>query len=326
MKDLSADRSKIVVISWRGDVHVPFVAKHLKSEVVVVDASRILEQCELSYLHDGAKTIPIYDGKPLTNVKSVWYRRPYIPERDDIKVPDQFKDYCYTAIRKHAQDLYTLLQDAYWPMEYHTMVKSDTKPRQLEIAASVGFRTPKTLTTSSAQAAAAFITEVGTVVTKSMASTLPVVNDKVYYFYTTKLRAGETHDFSGLHVAPSIFQEAIDAALDLRITVVGEQVFAASIADPGQVDEPAIRDWRRNYTAGAVRCKRYNLPPKLKRQCIALTKALGLTYGAIDLILDTKGDYWFLEINSNGQWAFVEEDTGLPIGKAIAELLERAGR
>lgn len=30
-----------------------------------------------------------------------------------------------------------------------------------------------------------------------------------------------------------------------------------------------------------------------------------------------------LEINPNGQWAFIEEATGQPIGKAIAGFLER---
>jgi hypothetical protein len=41
-------------------------------------------------------------------------------------------------------------------------------------------------------------------------------------------------------------------------------------------------------------------------------------------VLDKKGEIWFLEINPNGQWAFVEEVTGQPMGKALADLLQGA--
>lgn len=57
-------------------------------------------------------------------------------------------------------------------------------------------------------------------------------------------------------------------------------------------------------------------------QCVALVKDLGLEFGAIDFILDKKGVYWFLEINPNGQWGFVEERTNQPIGAAIAARLK----
>jgi hypothetical protein len=33
------------------------------------------------------------------------------------------------------------------------------------------------------------------------------------------------------------------------------------------------------------------------------------------------GDYYFLEVNPAGQWAFVEERTQLPITKAMVDLL-----
>jgi glutathione synthase/RimK-type ligase-like ATP-grasp enzyme len=317
---------KILIFTLTGDVHVPFVTRHLHSETDLIDPFRMLEKCELSFLHDGRTTQVIYDGQPVSGIKSVWYRRPYIPEREDIKVPAAFKDYAYSALRKHSLDLYSLFQDAFWLTDYYTLLKAEAKPRQLEVAAGLGFSVPKTLTTSSPDAATAFTKEVGDVVVKSMANTLPIINNKVYNFYTTKVAKGQKMNLEGLHLAPSIFQEAIDAKLDLRVTVVDDQIFAASILDQGQEDEPAIRDWRRAYTAGTLRCKAYELPTQLQKRCVALTKALNLRYGAIDLILDKKGKYWFLEINPNGQWAFVEDDTGQPIGKAIAELLENAGK
>ncbi|MFE3939908.1 ATP-grasp ribosomal peptide maturase, partial [Streptomyces goshikiensis] len=35
------------------------------------------------------------------------------------------------------------------------------------------------------------------------------------------------------------------------------------------------------------------------------------------------GQWWFLECNSSGQWAWMEPETGLPMVAAMADLLER---
>lgn len=319
----SAD--KILVITLTGDVHIPFVTKHLTSEVVVVDPTRILDKCELSFYHDSRTrtTTPVYDGRPIQNIKSVWYRRPYIPEREGLQVPEAYKNYAYSAVRRQILDLYGMFQNTFWLSDYYTILKAETKPRQLELAAQLGFRMPKTLSTTSSKAAASFLGKMGDVVAKSMATTLPIVDEKVRHFYTTKIPAGEKINLQGLHLGPTIFQEIIDVDEGLRVTVVGDQTFTAAVRDIGHDDRPAIIDRRRAYTAGKIRFNAYDLPKSLQDRCVALTKALGLRFGAIDLLLDKKGRHWFLEISPNGQWAFVEDDTGLPIGKAIADLLER---
>ena len=82
-----------------------------------------------------------------------------------------------------------------------------------------------------------------------------------------------------------------------------------------------VRDWRIGTNEELV-IKAYTLPKTIARKCIFLTKKLGLNFGAIDLVQDKQGKAWFLEINPNGQWAFIEEKTGQPIGRAIAALLE----
>ncbi len=68
-----------------------------------------------------------------------------------------------------------------------------------------------------------------------------------------------------------------------------------------------------------------DLSDETRLRCIEYVKVLGLQYSAIDLALDEDGKYWFLEVNPNGQWAFVELATVLQISKAIAELLSSGG-
>ncbi len=312
----------VLIITLTGDVHVQFVTRHLKRDYVLVDPAVFVDGDELSYVFNGHMLTSIYRGEPLENIASVWYRRPYIPEPEDLEVDTDYKDYAHSSIRRHILNLYGLFQGAYWLSDYYTLLRAEAKPRQLELAAQLGFNVPKTLFTSDSKAAARFIAEHGTVVAKSMASTLPVVDGKVQYFYTTKISSKDHIDLGNLNTGPAIFQKAIDVAQGLRITVVGDQVFTAAVCDQSHRDYPDIIDWRRAYTGGKTRFVAYDLPKKLQDQCVALTKAFDLSFGAIDIMLDTKGDYWFLEINPNGQWAFVEEDTDLPIGKAIARLLE----
>ncbi len=48
---------------------------------------------------------------------------------------------------------------------------------------------------------------------------------------------------------------------------------------------------------------------------------LGLRFGALDFLVTPDGEWYFLEINPNGQWAWIEQETGLPISDAIADAL-----
>ncbi len=48
---------------------------------------------------------------------------------------------------------------------------------------------------------------------------------------------------------------------------------------------------------------------------------LGLVFGTIDLKLADSGERVFLEVNPQGQFLYIEIQTGLPISNALAELL-----
>ena len=50
--------------------------------------------------------------------------------------------------------------------------------------------------------------------------------------------------------------------------------------------------------------------------------AIGLKYGAIDLIETPNGDFVFLEVNPSGQWGWISDLAGLPIPEAVADMLE----
>ena len=86
---------------------------------------------------------------------------------------------------------------------------------------------------------------------------------------------------------------------------------------PVEVESKSNIDWRKTK----ISLKEHDLPESIKEKCFQIVKKLGLRYGCIDMIITPENEYVFLEINPNGQWSFVEERTGMPIGKAIAHLL-----
>jgi hypothetical protein len=83
-----------------------------------------------------------------------------------------------------------------------------------------------------------------------------------------------------------LFQALLFKQYEARLTVVDDELFATRI-DAGS--EAAKMDWRRD-------------PDSLR-------------YSKIELPV-------FLEVNPNGQWAFIEDATGQPITAAIADALE----
>ena len=116
---------------------------------------------------------------------------------------------------------------------------------------------------------------------------------------------------------PSIVQRNIKKEYEIRVTVVNEAVFAAKVDSQSNADTKY--DWRRKK----LKFECYDLPESISSKCISLVKRLNLKFGAIDLIKDKSGQYIFLEINPNGQWAWIEMDTGLLISDAIIKELER---
>src|SRR5262249_39067415 len=120
-----------------------------------------------------------------------------------------------------------------------------------------------------------------------------------------------------VRLTPVIFQRYFPAVYDLRILLVGERVFAAAAAIQQGEYHVDVRMNRNMLYAP------HTLPPDIIQKLLALMHHLHLEYGAIDMRLTPEGDYVFLEINPNGEYLYVEQATGLPISRALAEHLQR---
>ena len=121
-----------------------------------------------------------------------------------------------------------------------------------------------------------------------------------------------------VQICPFILQRYVKKRLEIRVTVVGTDVFAAEIHS--QTSKRTEVDWRR-YNHSITPYLIHALPEHVAQCCLALVDAMGLHFGAIDLILTPDDRYVFLEINPNGQYGWIEYLTGLPITQRLARLL-----
>ena len=325
-------RKRIAVISAKNDAHIPFVQKHLSVPFIIIDPQDIVQGEELSFSLDTIEGVSydriILKGVDITDVQGVWYRKPQPIDARSLPVADNFKDYSRTAIERLTMQLLSSFGDAVWISDYYAQQRANNKTLQIRVAQQLEFSVPPTIVTSSKQAAEAFMKKHGTCVSKPLTTTYPKVKGEQKLLLTTLINNDLRPNLTNLHLAPSIFQKAIDVDVEARAIVVGEQIFGAEVRSdlPASKEsrervDSRIRDNRYGHYEGSVHIKALELPISLQKKCIAHCKALGLNFGAIDLIRDTEGVWWFLENNPNGQWAYIEAETGQPIGRAIANLL-----
>lgn len=192
---------------------------------------------------------------------------------------------------------------------------------QLECAREVGLDTPRTLTTNDPGAALRFYDECGGDVVVKMLSSFGVFDAEGHDQVVMTNRVTREHlaQIESLALCPMTFQERIEKALELRITICGHEVFAAAI-DSSRAPNADV-DWRRATDVLRKHWNPYALPASLRDGLIALLDRLEMNYGAIDVIVTPEGRHVFLETNPVGQFGWIEQAVGYPIASTIAGLL-----
>ena len=312
----------ILLVSHDDDDHLAPVLSELDrmgSEAVVVDTSSMPSVTAMSASHapDGDRwRLRLANGSwlDLSSCGSGWWRRA-LPAQPDMRILDP------TQAAWAANETYEAMA-GFWDAVPITWVSppaaiqtSMMKTWQLPAARAAGLEVPATLVTSDPEEARAFIDRIGLgkVICKAFSAT------RENWRETRMVGEAEYALLDQVAVAPVIFQEFVPAEVDLRVTVVGEELYAAAIHSQ---ELPYALDFRLFLETGSgVRMSATQLPDEVEAGLLRLLKHAGLRYGAIDMRRTPDGRYVFLEVNPAGQWRFVEEVTGQPITAAMAGLL-----
>ena len=204
--------------------------------------------------------------------------------------------------------LYSL--DCYWMSHPAALRGALWKGEQLLRAARLGFRVPPSLVTNRRGSVDAFRAKMGgDIVFKALSSAAlaaaEVAPEERIAGTLPTTRITDEHEEALESVAelPSFFQQHVPKHYELRVTVIGDRVFAARIDSQ---DDPRTATDYRDFSA-EIRYAAERLPPDIERRCLELVHSYGLTYGAIDLIVTPTGEHVFLENNPAGQFLFIEE-------------------
>jgi glutathione synthase/RimK-type ligase-like ATP-grasp enzyme len=203
-----------------------------------------------------------------------------------------------------------------WLNHPHRLGYAEYKPVQLHTAARCGLRVPRTFVGNDPAAARSFVADVGEAVYKPFGGGGIRDTDGAHQLFSTLVtpeQAGSLSVAQTMH----LFQEWVPKDYEVRLTVVDDQFFAARI-DAGS--EEGYLDWRADYQR--LTYSTVETPEPVRTQVSALLNTLGLRFGALDFAVTPDNQWHFLELNPNGQWAWIEEETGMPIAATLADALE----
>jgi glutathione synthase/RimK-type ligase-like ATP-grasp enzyme len=325
-------RTALLVTRSNDNQSVALVAAALEARgarAFRLDTDRFPTEVRLA-LHQprGRSTLRSAAGEvAVADVDAVWYRRAAIGAGLPDDMDRQERD---AAIKESRATLVGMLEhlDCFVMDPVSTVRAAEHKPRQLRLASELGLDVPRTLTTNDPDAVPAFWDRCGGRVVVKALSSFAIYDDagREQVMFTSPLGADDLEHLEALALSPMTFQEHLDKAVELRVTLIGERVFAAAV--DSQALERSRVDWRREGQQLLGAWRPYALPADVAAALLALAGRLGLSYGAADLVVTPDGRHVFLEINPAGEWFWLDDVFGpRALSTAIAEtLLARGGR
>lgn len=252
------------------------------------------------------------------SVKSVWYRR---PNNFEFQINDLVqKEFAERELKTFLDGLWQSLTDAFWISDPISLERARKKVYQLKIARELRFDIPDTIITNSPSTAEQFIaSQKGKVVFKPLEAGFLDYGDKNYIVPATIMTDMHKRRLELVRKLPSLFQSFVEKQYDMRVTIVGSEVFAVRI--DSQAREETSVDWRHPNHVGQLPHTLIELPLAVQDKCIAMMHILGLQFAAFDFAVDLSERYIFLEVNPNGQWYWLEHLTGVPISVSISDTL-----
>jgi len=178
------------------------------------------------------------------------------------------------------------------------------KAVQLQIARACGLRVPATLMSNSPGAAKEFFERSWPkIVCKPFASHIwQREAGGAAVTGTFELRREDLPADEVFTYAPAIFQQMIDKRFDVRTVLMGKAIYSFALHTPSQA-----LDWRQPAGLGQLRVEAIATPADVERGVLEFARRSGVCFGSLDFAVDANGAWWFLEINEQGQFLWIDQ-------------------
>lgn len=324
----------ILVITNKEDVHPTSVIEILNKRNISVfrlNTEALLTDYDFCWWNDAATSqffiINRQAGLRLESkeLTTVWDRRPELPSDLPIRgtaVIDKHNLEEAAGFLRYLRS-YIASKPSIGSIKYDSLASS--KMEQTRIALFVGLNVPRTCFSNRQEDIVAMAKQFDELVLKPIDSNSiwNEAENQEYVFYTQKVSSDSVMNApkEAFTQTVTFVQDYIPKAFELRVTIVAGKVFCCKIESQHLAEESGKIDWRQGDGKG-LKYSRYNLPDDISQKCLQFLRLMKLNFGAFDFIVTPTGEYVFLECNPNGQWLWIELETGLEISEAIAEALE----
>lgn len=326
----SISKKQVLILTRRFDpevtrVIIKLLAKGIDS--VRLNVEDMSSQMRVRYIIDGTYGPAVQFTSGQRNFDSSMFPVVLLREFDNtlmgIDFSGKFKNLARRFCYEQWNDSYQILTEslkAEWINKPEANLNASNRLVQLAAAREVGLNIPMTLITNDPIAAAEFSEyNDGQIVLKAVHHHSVEIENKLYSMYTRSLTKDDLSNLNDLIYAPCILQERLSKKLEMRVTVVGEKIFAAEL-DTRAI--PNCQDDLHRCAISEIPKKAVKLSNTVEEACLKIMSTLDLKFGAFDFVLDEKDQLYFLEINPTGDWYWIEHDTNMPITDTIVSLIE----
>jgi hypothetical protein len=279
--------SEILVIARGADLHAWGVVDALRRRGVQT------HWVDLGDLEAGTRLTLELAGRPnggvrtadgrliaLDEIDTIWWRRPRRPDFPDGLGSDEVE-----FVRGEWEHFLLGIEafgETRWVNPPLAERRASVKSLQLVKARDAGLRVPLTTLTNDPDQVRELAERHGPLIYKRIGPALRPVTA------TMELTPADLDRLETLPNCPAIFQERIEARSDIRVTAIGDALYAAEI-DSQNGSSPL--DWRYDHT---VEFRPHELDAGTAQRLRELLAEFRLAYAAIDLRLTPEGEYVFL--------------------------------
>lgn len=263
-----------------------------------------------------------YLGKNLNikNIAGVYFRRPLPPDLNTV-IYEKDLEFAKRELLETLTGFWRLINTARWMNHPKFLFLAKNKIEQLKVAKDIGFKIPNTLISFNNEKIKKFFKENSCIIGKAVKHGFYAQENFVKIALTRELTKDQIEDLQSYASIPMIYQNTINKLYDLRVTVIGDKVFPTALYSQEHIISKI--DWRAWDLEEKFDLKHeiVSLPKHISEKCIAITRYFNLNFSAIDMIFTEDNDYVFLELNPNGQWAWLEEKVGYNLRDSIIDFL-----
>jgi ATP-GRASP peptide maturase of grasp-with-spasm system len=321
------DYSTQFVCDWLDHFHANYVIIYPEHKIdldsLLIQNGKIEFNLEISNLINQERKIIAF-----SKITSVWFRRGFLNlNKVSFKeITSKNSDYGNELLNFHLKEYKTITEFVYETLVRYKKILGNpfkfdiNKLTMLMIAQEFGLSIPQTLITTKKARLIDFLNKSNDgIITKGIQNGFNFEqNDDFHFTYTEQVKVEDMEKIDEMFFY-SLFQYRIIKKFEIRTFFINNTFF--SMVVHSQDNPKTETDFRKYDDINPNKVEPFTLPKKVESKLRKVFNYFNLNTGSIDIIVDQKDKYIFLEINPVGQFGMVSSPCNYMLEKIIASYL-----